>query len=217
MRLPIKKRAYYSSCEDLPLFNWVKLVVTGDVEWLFSEPLKKWHKPTDLTLIWEKIFTEYTELTNDVKANHVLSMIKGITVINNKLQIIQSAINLLAKARPMENYQPIIKMLKEFGFRYSFTEETIFEDLKRTASSAKRMVITRDQLQKDYETFGNSDQKATEKDYYLMIAELSKFLGFPIDAKKTTVLSYISYVEQYHNSIKHERAANQRNSISKGQ
>jgi len=201
MKIPILNRKHYTSCENLPLYNWIKLVVTNDVEWLYSEPKKPWHKSKDITPIWERIFEEYSDLSADKTADHVLSMVKGITVINNKLQVIQSAINLLAIARPLSDYQPTIKMLNDYGFRFKYSEETLFNDLKLTASSAKTMVIQRQQLEKDYENHQSKQSKSTEKDYYNLIAQLSKFLGFPIDAKKTTVYSYISYVEQYKNSI----------------
>lgn len=199
--MPILTRKHYTSCEDLPLYNWIKLVVTNNAEWLYSEPKKPWHKSNDISSIWEKIFEEYSELSADKSADHVLSMVKGITVINNKLAVIQAAINLLAYARPLSDYQPTIQLLKDYGFRFSYSEETIIKDLQLTASSAKTMVIQRQQLEKDYENYESKQSKSTEKDYYNLIAQLSKFLGFPIDAKKTTVYSYISYVEQYKNSI----------------
>lgn len=198
----------YTSCETLPLYNWIKLLVTSDLKYLYVSRPMFYHNHSKAAEVWENIFNEYTELTNDEKTNQVLSLIKGITVINNKLEIVQSAINLLAIARPLSDYQATIKLLKDFGFNYRFNDQTISDDLKRTASSAKRMIIQRKQMESDYEKVNSGTEKATEKDYYNMLTQLSKFLGFHVDAKKTNVLQYISYVEQFNNSLKDERAIN---------
>lgn len=205
MLIPIK---HYTSCEDLPLFNWIKLLTTGKLVFLHAESKKTWHKVPDLSEVWESIFNEYTELSKDESSNHVLSMIKNITVINNKLDIIQACVNLLAQSVDIDQLQPTIQVLKDFGFRYSYSKETLQQDLKRTVSSAKTLIIQRSQFEKDYEKFSEKQEKATEKDYYMLIAQLEKFRGVAIDIKKTNVLSYISYVEQYNNSLKNERTAN---------
>jgi len=195
-------RKHYTSCEDLPLYNWIKLITSDDLKYLWSERKKGWHKETDLKHVWESIFEEYTTLTNDKSSNHVLSMVRNITVINNKLEIIQACVNLLSVSIDLDAMAPTIQVLKDFGFRFKYSKETLHEDLKRTVSSAKTLIIQRSQLEKEYQTFSDKNEKASEKDYYNMVTQLSRFIHSEIDIRKTTVMSYISYVEQYNNSLK---------------
>lgn len=49
---------YYESIEDLPIYNWNKVVETGQLKWL----IKKGDKPNKQALrVWDKLQDEYFE------------------------------------------------------------------------------------------------------------------------------------------------------------
>jgi len=195
----IRTRKTYSSCNELPLHNFIMIVVKNDLSMLYSEPNRFIYKEADLNEIWHIIFTEYNELTKNESAFHVLSLVKDITVINFKLQQIQSAVDILFKYRSAHHFPELIDMLKSMGFiRYSYSDETIENDLRSIIMEAKKMVFDLQQHEREYkEATEDNGKSATIQDYIDLIAQLSKYMGFPIDKFRTTVSEFISYLNDF--------------------
>lgn len=190
----IRARKTYTSCSDLPLYNFIKIVVHDDLNWLYSEDKSILTHSIDLQPVWETIFAEYTTISNNTQSKHVFALTKEIALINNKLFIIQNTVNYLAKVYDVR----LCDMLRRMGFRYKFTPETLEKDLKLTVSSAKSMVIRMQEAEADYNKLNNSDKKVTEDDFYGLVREIARFNGFPIDAKRTTVTEFVSDIKAFN-------------------
>lgn len=191
----------YKSCYELPLYNFIKIVVTGDLTWLYKTKHKrKFLQTTDKSLqqTWESIFNEYTSLAGTNASNHLFQLLKELTVIDNKLKIIQHIVMYLGRSYAQDdNTQSLVKILRSYGFLFSYSPETIKKDLQLTISSAKRLLIQRQEAEIDYNKAMESSDKVDEKHYYQALAHLSKFMSFRIDAKATTVIEYLAYLEIY--------------------
>lgn len=190
----IYNRKTYSSCSELPLHNFIKIVVHDDLSWLYSERRTVFNRNIDLRPLWGDIFAEYTTISNNTQSKHVFALTKEITVINNKLQIIKKAVDFLSNHYDVR----LCDMLRSMGFMYKYTPESMQNDLKLTISSAKRMVIRRKEAQDDYDKLNVSDKKVTEADFYGLVRQLSRFNGFPIDAKKTTVTEFVNDINAFN-------------------
>jgi len=194
----LRQRPTYTSCDDLPLANFIKIVCTGELVHLYSEPNRFIHRNAPLSDIWEQIFNEYNELTNNTQSKHVFNLIKEITVINGKLEIIQNAVDVLAKYGS-KDFQGLCQMLREMvQVNYTFEDKNLEKELKSTVTRAKTLIVQLNQSKSEYELIASDDgKKATVNDYYDLIAVLSKFLGFRIPLHSTTVSLYISYLNQF--------------------
>lgn len=198
----IKIRKTYNSCSELPLYNFIKIVVTDDKNWLYSEPKRLWHKSADLDNIWENIFNEYSELSQDKQGQAVLGMIKNLTVLNGKIWVIEQYLSLLtsvSKIGDVKNYQTAINDLKSMGFNFQWLNITLDEDISKTRSSMKRIVLERNEAAQEWQNTNQNEQKsATENDYDSLLGELSKFQGYYIDKKLITVAEFISYINRFN-------------------
>lgn len=194
----IVERKVYRSCSDLPLYNFIKIAVTGDLSWIYSETKKPWHRNIDEQSAWESLFAEYNELSGNQNSEHIYVLARLITSLNNKLRIVHSAVNVLS-----EKYDKrLCDMLVKMGFRHQFTSDTLIQDLMLTLSNAKSMLIKKQEAEREYEELNKDSQKATEKDYNALIAQLSKYMQFRIDPKKTSVLDFINYIQAFNQEHK---------------
>jgi len=194
----ISARKTYKTCSELPLFNFIKIVVHDDLSWLYSERKSLLNRNIDLQPLWGDIFAEYTAISNNTQSKHVFALTKEITVINNKLFIIQSAVNYLSK-----NYDKrLCDMLRKMGFMYPFTKESLQNDLKLTISSAKRLVIRKQEAEDDYSKLNTSDKKVTEDDFYGLVTQISRFVAFRINPKETTVTEFVKYINAFNRENK---------------
>lgn len=199
----IFKRKTFASCADLPMYNFIKLVVLNDLNWLYSEP-KRWYlRNVDLSDLWTNIFDEYTELSSDKQGNHILEVMKDITRINGDLFIINSIVDLLRSASKngenISEYEPSLNILRGYGFYFEYLNVTILEDCNKVLNSAKTMLIELKDAQIEYDKINTSDNsKATEKDYYDTMGELSKFQGHYIDTKLISVIDFISLISRFN-------------------
>lgn len=205
-----KPRSTYKSCSDLPLHNFIQVLIHDKKEMLYNRPNKAWYKSADLQKIWDDIFLEYIEESGDSKSKGMLQLLMDISVISNKLEIIQNCVTLLSNVSDVKDYQPTINVLKTFGFRYQFTNETLYSDLNRTVKSARSLIIQRDQLKSQLSDVNkNESEKATEKDFSVHLANLSESIGFAIKSKEITVMEYIGYLKVYNLKIEqNERTVN---------
>src|SRR6478736_5037048 len=139
-------RPTFKSCSDLPLEIFIQILVHDDKTLIYSRPNKPWYKPVDLQELWDSIFLEYIELSNDDRSRAVLELQKEIATLSHKLFIIQEAVTLLSQIEDVAGYQPTISILKTYGFNYQFKNETLINDLRKTVKSAKQLIIKRDQF-----------------------------------------------------------------------
>lgn len=199
--LPTRKT--YTSCEDLPLANFIKIVCDGELKHLYSEPPNAIRRNANLIEIWERIFNEYNELTQSTQSQHVFQLVKEITTLHSRIHLINDCVKLLLSVPDITEYQPTIDVLKSFGcWHVEITNENRQESLSKCVSICKKYVIDLMEAEKQYLAMNKDDgKKTTVNDFYSSIAHLSKFMGFPIPLHTTTVSLYISYINQFKASI----------------
>lgn len=190
----IRDRKTYRTCSELPLYNFIKIVVDDDLTWLYAEDKSILTRNIDLNALWMDIFSEYTELSNNPQNKHVFALKKELAIINNKLTVIQTSVNYLSQFYDKRLCDMLVKM----GFRYKFTPESLAEDLKLTVSSAKKLLIRRKEVQAEYDGLNKSSGKATEDYFYGLIRDISRFNGFPIDPKKTNVTEFVKDINAFN-------------------
>lgn len=184
---------YYTKCDDLPLYNFIKAVVHGDFTWLIKDREPNEMPDKDyLAILWESITTEYNNCSGDITSSHAFNLRKDITILNDKMSLVQMTVSFLTKHYSDE----LCEVLRSMGFFYDFTTETLYSDLKMTISECKTMLDELKEYEREYLEIIqiNEDNKPTEQGYAKILAQLSKYMGFRIDPKLATVLEFLEYI-----------------------
>lgn len=192
----------YTSCSDLPLYNFIKIVVFNDLEQLYVSKLKIFHKKVDLISLWDKIFDEYSQLSDNTQSGHMLELLKSIKEIEFKLNIISSCLQVLSNCVKHNlnviDYQLTIDTLKSYGFYHEYSNLTLLEDIKHIISGSKTLNIELADLIEEYKKIDTAKESAaTEKDFIDEVALISSFHKIQINTKQISVMEYISYLSLF--------------------
>lgn len=200
----IKLRAFYyalingklfTSCEDLPFYNFIKCLINNDYKYLRGDPKAR-------KKAWECIFDEYIVIAADKSTSQYVSILKDINTISNKLLIVETLVNSLAI-----QYNPYhIKQLGGLGFRFIYAnDETLKADLEGTISQCRMQLVTLQQRKQELASLERSKVKskgATENDYWLQLSELSKFQAYHLNPKIITVSEYCAILCRFREANK---------------
>lgn len=182
----IHEPLYYTSVYDLPLYNFIQISLSNEPE--------KWSiKPET----WEKILTQYSELSGDKNMSHVFNLVRQITYLTNRLNIIKLLVTQLGVRR----IEGLVDLLKnDLGFKLKFDD--LQADLQRVISLSKSDVIKLKLAQKQHDEIkSKSGDEVTESDWIDEIAVLSKFQGYAIKQKETSVGEYLSIKKEFGRHI----------------
>ena len=187
----------YKSCSELPLHNFIKVMVTENLNYLLKHG---YANKKQLRQTWDSITQEYIEISGDKSQLAILTVVKEVTVLQNKVIIIQAIVDHLSKFYNKE----LTDMLRTYGFMYKYDPndaEAYFADLKRTVSASKPLVARLREKQQALQQMRGPDKKVTESEYDTYLAELSHFQGYHIKAKEHTVSQFIAIVNNYKKDI----------------
>lgn len=184
---------WYKTCAELPLDNFIEITITGDLQPLIVEG-----NPTteQLQTAWSEIFMEYSDLAPNVDQTYLLNLTRDIKVIEGKLQIIQSIVNVLS-----ETYlEKPIEILREFGFYFEYTPETLEQDLLNTVTQARSLLVAKQVKEGEYAKYNedNKGKQVTRNDYENILAALSAFQGYNLDSKVLTVSRFVAIFNRYN-------------------
>lgn len=190
-------RKAYTSIEDLPLKNFVKTITTDNLNHLLADNRVYLPKP-NLNKIWEDIFNQYIERSEDQKSKHVFNLIKNIHLIGNYMNISSQAINFLSNVPDVSKFKDTHAVLRSIlQVRCKFDNDTFAFDLKTCLGSFKRLKLKYDELLTEYNQMqSNEKEKVSEADFTEQIVRLEKIHKISIDDSKISVSKYISYVKQ---------------------
>lgn len=190
-------RKTYKNCSELPLFNFIRCLTKEDYSQLLCDK-DNWRLKPDLNAVWDDIFMEYTELSQDKQGTHIFMLIRELTVLKHKLDLIQLCIDTLSKATDLSKLKPTIATLKSLSrVSFPFTEESLLNDLKLTAISSKRFVIQYEETLAEYRSLSKDEQsKATEMDYMEQVVSIKEHLGISFDIKTISTYEYIALVKR---------------------
>lgn len=194
----------YTDLSDLPLYNWIELAVSQNLKWLVkSGPI-----PDDLTEHYQTLLTEYQLLVKDTKTDIEHKLKVTYARLANRIDHIQIAVNALR----IERDEDIIRILQTpqpegLGFeRLSY--EDLDKDLRLTENYLKMDIIkfeqAKNQLDKIIKASAN-DGVNSKGMFYEQITSLSKWIGFGINPKQTSVIEYVSYLNMLQVEIKANR------------
>jgi len=182
IRKILNRPVYFTSCSEMPLENFVSYINKADASLLVRRGEAD---PHQAAIHWDAIYGEYCELVGLVAYKQLISNYKEVARMQAVLIAVESAIYLLTLRRS----DKCAAVLNELG--YSFKEgDDRLQQLDVIATRVKTLRVQLELKEKELSELTKDKTKTTEADIRKGIMHLVKFMGVPIDTRKTTVYEY---------------------------
>lgn len=160
-----------------------------------------------LTERYAELVTEYGTLVKDAKTTQELKLKIALTQLANKIDQVNIAVHTL---RTFGWNEDVVRILRApvpvgLGFtRLSYAPEKLEADLKFTETFLQMDIVRFKQRSVDMETLLKKAGGGvnSEAEFYGEITMLSKWLGFGIHPKETSLLQYVGYLNMLKAEIK---------------
>lgn len=198
----------YTDCYNLPFARFIDVIVDRNLQALVISGTAT---NEQLEPIWEKIYEQYNELTNNSQYNDYNARLKDYGLMKTRLVVLAGAVEVLSIAYRDD----VAEALRNVGFRHTLDPmkpDAYIEELNRLSkqcgSLSQRVKMAEKELNDIAEQMEKS--KVTRQDFTRGIAAVSHFMGFRVDAEQVTVAEFIEYQNQL-------MAASRRQLNTKGQ
>lgn len=182
----------------MPLYNFIKVITTQDLQWLVIEG-----SPTQeqLNAAWNEIFMEYCDLSPSPAQQYLFNLTKDIKVIEGRLEVINAVCNQML----IDPRQEYIDILVEYGFYFDYTEETLGNDIEQVLIQARSLLVQRQVKEGEYLRYQeqHKGESITEYDYDEQLAVLSKNQGYQLRSKDLTVTQFVAIFNRFKADNKH--------------
>lgn len=177
----------FTGCIDLPMSRFIKVICTGDLSYLGI--------CVDKETLWQKIHSEYAELSGDTSSSRGLELAKQITFLTNRINITNAIISHLSIRR----VDGLVEELKIMGYRLKFDD---FEkDLQRVLSLSKSDHVKLANAQAAYKEIKTGD-KTTEFMWFQILSSIAKYRQVAvINPALITVVEFIAMDKDFRNYI----------------
>lgn len=155
---------------------------------------------------WEDIYGEYISLRENKSALFILSLVKDITFLKAKYNIVEQCCNLLIVCfeNSLVQQTEILKdTLRKYNFRYAFdlkNENTFSANIRAVLSANKKNITTWQRKEKELQEYQKKHEgKAWDrKGFYVWAVTLSDYNGGSrVDLEQITVAEWCIKMNQY--------------------
>lgn len=192
----------YTSCEDLPLYNYIRCLVYDDKSHLliFRDRKMAGEHTEELNVIWESIQKQYMELMVHSIDMHAISLHHEIESLSIMKTVVENTVALMYRY-PDPGFAAI---LQEYGFNFSFdisNEESYDKDIARVLKRLKKVEFDILDAQKKLNNTKKGETKVDVPFFDNILVMLSKFMGSHVDERVVTVSRYASMIQAYNKHI----------------
>lgn len=174
---------FHRSCKTLPLFAFVEAYCNNDLSLLI---LSGTPTEEELATAWQEIIFEYSSLIKSENSDYLFELEKKIALSGHHIFYVDNATMFLRFQHSLE----IVNELRNLG--YDLPDMPQENDLNKVVSIAKTIVFDLAEMRDEYERLTNTvnGKKQTEDDFYKTIAALSKYQGYRMEPKSTTMTEF---------------------------
>ncbi len=197
------KKHIINNCDELTLHAFIRCLEKNELQVLANYEAEK----NDLENAWALIYDEFCNLTGQKKYIKLVELSKEIAQLQAKITAIDLCVNVMT----YKDSETCKEILKKYGYNYKFDindPEKYAKEIARVISVSKTSLISLQRKAQEFETIKKEAQTATNKkiNFYDTLASISKFQGYRIDPKTTTVSEYAGIL----NNIEKANKANGR-------
>lgn len=195
----------YSSVEDLPIWNYQK-IIEGDYRWLILgfEGYGNVDIPSNAEIVFKRIQKEYYKLTKSNKSIEYIELLEEISELELRYTEANAALTMLTYVEDKQIRKELIQELSHRRFlinpKNPFDKE--FERLSRQLRSV-RGKINRKRGELDKYQGDNDDQVSL----FAQKVNIERILGVSIDLKKTVLAEWEELKKQAQNLVKQQQKA----------
>lgn len=195
--VPIPVPGMYKSCEDMPMYNYIRCVVYNDRAHLLHVYDKREAivHANELEAAWESIEGEYMQLIEESIDAYALSLyyeLESLIILN---QVVKHCTEIMSVYRVKD----LATVLRKAGFDFQFdaSDDAAYEkDLMRVFKRQKKIIFDIEDAEKKLKK-ARKDVKITVPFFDNILTNLSKFMGSHVDERQITVSRYATILNAY--------------------
>lgn len=176
----------YDNCSKLPLDRFIDCLIDNDLQQLIISGV-----PTDQDLqeVWDKIYVEYCQLSQDGSYNEVFEVMKEINDLRAKITIATDTIKYLSEL----NYdKDLVDILNVFALRCTITAEDagdiLINKLNTVVARIKKWFPRLNQKERELDELRKKNIGKIDRTYFDDVLEvMSEVKGYQIESSKITV------------------------------
>ncbi|WP_407265045.1 hypothetical protein R5N98_02670 [Tenacibaculum maritimum] len=171
----------------MPVVVFFEILETNNLELLSDEELKE----EELKYIWNKLYNEFNELSEQKAGSNQLNLRKKIENLISKYKAVVIAVECLFSGYDNN----LVSFLKREG--YVVTLDKFESDLHTIKKEANDLLVRAN-------TFSSQLPKETETkvNIYDTLSSYSLILGFDLEFEKISVMKFLSLKKQVQNKVK---------------
>lgn len=192
----------YDSCEELPLYNYIRCLVHDDLSHLLEVRDKSvaFAHQDELRAAWVKIQDEYMDLMQGSMNLYAAATYFELEQLKIKQLVVMAAVDLA------NNYmlQGFVDILTEYGYDLPFdvnNPEECKKLLQRTLKRAKRIELDIKEAESKLESAKGDEVKINVAFFDKILNSLSKFMGSHVDERVMTVSRYAACLNAYNEYV----------------
>lgn len=175
----------FTGCDKLPLDIFIDCLLDNQLNLLIIEGAAT---PQELENNWNKIYTEYCQLSQQGSYNEVLELSRDINDINAKINIV----NVIVKHLQLSFDQDLVNMLNSFALQCTITVEDqdliLVTKLNQVIARMKKWFTIITQKKRALEKVRSENTGKTDRAYFdEWLDIMSEQKGFYISADTITV------------------------------
>lgn len=167
------------------------------IEWFLEE------KPRPDT--WDDLYSEYISLRENKSALYVLGLIKEITFLKAKYQIIEEACRMLVLCfdnNLIKAYDELKPVLRLYNYRQAFdmTKPAEFaRDIRAVLSANKKSITLRERKEHELNQYQekHTGKAWDRKGFFIWAVTLGEYQGYRVDLDVTTVAEWCAMINKY--------------------
>lgn len=193
----LRRYSLYRTCDTLPLDRFVRCMCQGDLTALVSSGRPP--AADVLSNVWDNIHMEYIELDGSTKTIYLNHLRRDLMLLGSKIDRVLTiirALNILFDKR-------LVAELKDLGlpFRYEYADQERYrKDLMSSINYMAPWKLEYGQLEKELNAMVSENESGgkVDRSYFdRVLARLSKYYGYQVQASKLTVTEYVTMFKEY--------------------
>jgi len=188
----------YKFCDELPVFNFYKIIETKDYSWLYVDfdGYNKIEITNDIDNIWESIYTEYLELTGDSTSILYYEVVKELLYLQTRYNVVGTLLQQLSMGKMSKQIFPhYVIELKKWQYNLDINKplKEELERLARQLKSSKNRINIKEEERKSFEKKETGEKLSLIQQQVKLEQALSRN---EIDTKKTVVSKWIAMIKE---------------------
>lgn len=199
----------YNDCGKLPLDRFIDCLVDNDLSQLIITGTAT---ESELQTVWDKIYVQYCQLSQDGSYNEVFEILKEIDDLKAKITIANNSI----KHLQLSFDQDLVNVLNSLALRCTVKDgdkgEVLINKLNAVVARIKKWFPRLSKAEKDLNVLRETNTGKIDRAYFDDVLEaMSEHKGYQIEASKITVSRFCRSLVKMNEQAQKENLKNLKN------